>query len=138
MACSLTGRDREILRLLRRHPVLTTSQVHRCFFTNRNTAQHRLTRLCQLRLVDRFRDRPRSGSQLGEGEYYVLDRLGAALVRWEHNPHVDLASIRWRTDWVRSIGEQPAARAHRRGRRVHPAARRRSRRPRRRAGDLWG
>lgn len=77
VASSLTDRDRHILRLIRWHRVLTTSQVQMMFFSDRNTAQHRMTRLYQLRLVERFRP-----SHAGrEAEYhYVLDRLGALVV----------------------------------------------------------
>jgi hypothetical protein len=73
----LTDRDRQILRLIRWHRVLTTNQVQLMFFSDRNTAQHRMTRLYQLRLVERFRP-PHAGR---DGAYhYVLDRLGAYLV----------------------------------------------------------
>ena len=60
------ARDRHILRLIRWHRVLTTSQVQMMFFSDRNTAQHRMTRLYQLRLVERFRP-PRAGH---EAEYH--------------------------------------------------------------------
>ena len=60
------ARDRHILRLIRWHRVLTTSQVQMMFFSDRNTAQHRMTRLYQLRLVERFRP-PRAGR---EAEYH--------------------------------------------------------------------
>ena len=55
VASSLTDRDRQILRLLRWHRVLTTGQVHAMFFGDRTTAQHRMARLYELRLVERFR-----------------------------------------------------------------------------------
>jgi hypothetical protein len=81
--------------------VLTTSQVHVMFFTDRNTAQHRMTRLYQLRLVERFRP-----SHAGrEGEYhYVLDRLGAYVVAVMAAPDLDReVKVRWRTDQALAI-----------------------------------
>jgi hypothetical protein len=101
VASSLTDRDREILRLLRWHRVLTTSQVHVLFFADRNTAQHRLTRLYELRLVERFRPL-RDGR---DGEYhYVLDQLGAYVVAAMANRDPDAeVKVRWRTDQALSI-----------------------------------
>jgi len=98
---SLTDRDRHILRLIRWHRVLTTNQVHLMFFSDRNTAQHRMTRLYQLRLVERFR--PPHGGR--EGEYhYVLDRLGAYVVAVMAAPDLDReVKVRWRTDQALSI-----------------------------------
>jgi len=101
VASSLTDRDREILRLLRWHRVLTTSQVHVMFFSDRNTAQHRMTRLHDLRLVERFRPQ-RCGR---DGEYhYVLDVLGAYVVAVmaTRDPDREI-KMRWRTDQALSI-----------------------------------
>ena len=101
VASSLTDRDRHILRLIRWHRVLTTSQVQMMFFSDRNTAQHRMTRLYQLRLVERFR-LPHAGR---EAEYhYVLDRLGAFVVAVMAAPDLDReVKLRWRTDQALSI-----------------------------------
>jgi predicted transcriptional regulator len=101
VASSLTERDRQILRLIRWHRVLTTNQVHLMFFSDRNTAQHRMTRLYQLRLVERFRP-----SHAGrDGEYhYVLDRLGAYVVAVMAAPDLDKEiKVRWRTDQALAI-----------------------------------
>lgn len=101
VASSLTDRDRQILRLLRWHRVLTTSQVHLMFFSHRNTAQHRMTRLYELRLVERFRPL-RDGR---DAEYhYVLDALGAYVVALmaARDPDREV-KIRWRTDQALSI-----------------------------------
>jgi len=101
VASSLTDRDREILCLLRWHRVLTTSQVHQMFFSDRNTAQHRMTRLHDLRLVERFRP-------LHEGRdreyHYVLDVLGAYVVAVmaTRDPDREI-KMRWRTDQALSI-----------------------------------
>jgi hypothetical protein len=101
VASSLTERDREILRLLRWHRVLTTSQVHPMFFGDRNTAQHRMARLYELRLVERFRPL-RQGR---DGEYhYVLDVLGAYVVAAMANRDPDReVKVRWRTDQALAI-----------------------------------
>ncbi|MDA8077235.1 MAG: replication-relaxation family protein [Actinomycetota bacterium] len=101
VASSLTDRDRHILRLLRWHRVLTTSQIHVMFFGDRNTAQHRMTRLHELRLVERFRPL-RAGR---DSEYhYVLDVLGAYVVAAMANRDPDREiKMRWRTDWAMSI-----------------------------------
>ena len=101
VASSLTDRDRHILRLIRWHRVLTTSQVQMMFFSDRNTAQHRMTRLYQLRLVERFRP-PHAGR---EAEYhYVLDRLGAFVVAVMALPDLDREiKVRWRTDQALAI-----------------------------------
>ena len=108
VASSVTDRDRMILRLLRRHRVLTTSQVKALFFRDTNTCQHRLARLHQLRLVERFRipaasataARDRGGWPRVTEYGYVLDRLGAYLVRLERNPDAEWHRERWRTDWA--------------------------------------
>lgn len=101
VASSLTDRDRHILRLIRWHRVLTTSQVQMMFFSDRNTTQHRMTRLYQLRLVERFR--PPHGGR--EAEYhYVLDRLGAFVVAVMAVPDLDReVKVRWRTDQALAI-----------------------------------
>ena len=101
VASSLTDRDRHILRLLRWHRVLTTSQIHVMFFGDRNTAQHRMTRLHELRLVERLRPL-RAGR---DSEYhYVLDVLGAYVVAAMANRDPDREiKMRWRTDWAMSI-----------------------------------
>ena len=101
VASSLTDRDRHILRLLRWHRVLTTSQIHVMFFGDRNTAQHRMTRLHELRLVERFHPL-RAGR---DGEYhYVLDVLGAYVVAAMANDDPTREpKMRWRTDWAMSI-----------------------------------
>ena len=85
-----------ILRLIRWHRVLTTNQVATMFFSDKNTAQHRLTRLYELRLVERFRPF-RSGR---EGEYhYVLDQLGSYIVAAMRSDDPDAeVKVRWRTD----------------------------------------
>ena len=71
------------------------------FFGDLNTAQHRMARLHDLRLVERFRP-IRCGR---DGEYhYVLDVLGAYVVAVMANRDPDREiKMRWRTDQALSI-----------------------------------
>ncbi len=71
------------------------------FFSDLNTAQHRMARLHDLRLVGRFRP-IRCGR---DGEYhYVLDVLGAYVVAVMANRDPDREiPMRWRTDQALSI-----------------------------------
>ena len=102
---SITDRDKQILRLLHRHRVLTTSQIHAMFFGDLNTTQHRMTRLYELRLVARFR-LLRAGRS---GEYhYVLDALGAYVVAAMAGDDSDVkVSPRWRTEKALAIAVSP-------------------------------
>ena len=71
------------------------------FFGDRTTAQHRMARLYELRLVERFR-LLRQGR---DGEYhYVLDTLGAYVVAVMANrdPNREV-KVRWRTDQALAI-----------------------------------
>ena len=77
LAGRLTDRDRALCRLLHNHRVLTTAQLTDLAFGSRNTAEHRLTILHQLGVVDRFRPRRTPGSA---SYHYVLGPLGAALL----------------------------------------------------------
>lgn len=93
----LTERDRAVLRVLAHHRVLTTDQLRQLFFHALNTAQHRLTALYRLRLIDRFQPLSTAGRFHTVGPYhYVLDRLGAWVLAAEagRDPH----ETRWRTD----------------------------------------
>lgn len=93
LAHHLTERDRGILRLLSSQRVLTTEQIRDVCFDNVNTAQHRLTKLYGLRLVDRFRPLLAGGST---GPYhYVLDEAGALVVAVERGE--DLQRFQWRS-----------------------------------------
>jgi len=71
------------------------------FFGDRNTAEHRMARLYELRLVERFRPL-RDGR---DAEYhYVLDLLGAYVVAVRANRDPDReVKVRWRTDQALSI-----------------------------------
>ncbi|MHB8497716.1 MAG: replication-relaxation family protein [Acidimicrobiales bacterium] len=87
VAHRLTERDRSILTMLYRHRVFTTDQLAEMFFDNINTAQHRMTTLYQLRLVDRFQ--PLDGRYVSQPYHYVLDQLGAMVVAAEQDKDPD-------------------------------------------------
>lgn len=96
---SITDRDKQILRLLRWHRVLTTSQIHAMFFGDLNTTQHRMTRLFDLRLVARFR--PLRAGRNAE-YHYVLDAAGAYVVAAMAGRGEEV-NLRWRTEQALSI-----------------------------------
>jgi hypothetical protein len=77
LAGRLTDRDRRLCQLLHEHRVLTTGQLTQLAFPSANAAEHRLTILHRLRLVDRFRPHHTPGSA---PYHYVLGPLGAALL----------------------------------------------------------
>ena len=92
LAHHLTDRDRRILRLLSSHRVLTTEQVRDVCFDAVNTAQHRLTKLYQLRLVDRFQ--PLDAGYRSGPYHYVLDEAGVLVLAVEGGE--DPERLRWR------------------------------------------
>lgn len=73
----LTDRDRELVRLVGEHRVLTTGQLAALGFANLTTARHRLSVLVRLGLLRRFRPHPPTGSAPW---HYVLGPVGAALL----------------------------------------------------------
>ena len=75
VAHRLTERDRQILTMLYRHRVFTTDQLAEMYFDNTNTAQHRLTTLYRLRLVDRLQ--PLDHRYASLPHHYILDQLDA-------------------------------------------------------------
>ena len=76
----LTDRDRYLLGVLAEHRVLTADQIARLKFTDANTARKRLVLLARRRVLDRFRDGVRPGSQAWR---YTLGPLGAVIVAAE-------------------------------------------------------
>ena len=101
-ASHLTSRDRNILRMIRKCRVLTTDQVSDLFFSNVNTAQHRLTILYELQLLQRFRiltDRYDNTRY-----HYVLDQLGAMFVGAEDDDKKDPDKMRWNTGVALALG----------------------------------
>lgn len=91
LARRLTDRDRRILHLLSLHRVLTTEQICDVCFDNINTCQHRLTKLYELRLVDRFQ--PLRGGCVTGPYHYVLDEAGALVLAAERGDDID--NVRW-------------------------------------------
>lgn len=98
IARSLTARDRFICEMLFQHRVLTTDQVCDLAFDNLTSARHRLARLWQLRLVDRFRPQRATGSAPA---HYVLDELGAVVVAASRGLERD--ELAWRRDRVLAV-----------------------------------
>jgi hypothetical protein len=101
VARRLTERDRAVLRLLYDHRVLTTDQLASVFFDSVNTAQHRLTVLHGLRLVDRFR-RLRA-NHASAPHHYVLDTVGAMVVAAERDE--DVSAFRWKPERGLALGQ---------------------------------
>ena len=80
VAGHLTDRDRELVRLVARHRVLTTDQLAALAFGNITTARHRLAVLVRLGLLRRFRPHLQTGSAPW---HHVLGPIGAALLGQE-------------------------------------------------------
>jgi hypothetical protein len=80
VAGHLTDRDRDLVRLVARHRVLTSDQLAVLRFSNLTTARHRLSALVRLGLLRRFRPRRESGSAPW---HYVLAPVGAAMLGQE-------------------------------------------------------
>jgi hypothetical protein len=80
VAGHLTDRDRELVRLVARHRVLTTDQLAALAFGNITTARHRLAVVVRLGLLRRFRPHLQTGSAPW---HYVLGPIGAALLGQE-------------------------------------------------------
>jgi hypothetical protein len=73
----LTARDRYVLDVLAEHQALTAAQIARLKYDDLNTARKRLVLLHRRRVLDRFRDGVRPGSQPWR---YTLGPIGAAIV----------------------------------------------------------
>jgi hypothetical protein len=71
-----TTRDRQLLQLLADHQVLTTAQIAQAWGAPLRRTQHRLTRLYQYRVLDRFR--PYTAYGAGSAPYHwTLGPIGA-------------------------------------------------------------
>ena len=101
VAHRLTERDRSVLTMLYRHRVFTTDQLAEMYFDNINTAQHRLTTLYKLRLLERFQ--PLDHRYASLPYHYVLDQLGAMVMAAERGDDPDTS--RWRADKALAIGK---------------------------------
>jgi Replication-relaxation len=93
VAGRLTDRDRRLCQLLHEHRVLTTHHLTQLAFPSANAAEHRLTILYRLQLVDRFRPHHHPGSA---PYHYVLGPLGAAVLAAHDNG--DPAQLGYRRD----------------------------------------
>jgi hypothetical protein len=93
LAGRVTDRDRALCRLLHEHRVLATPHLTDLAFPSRNAAEHRLTLLHRLGVVDRFRPHHTPGSA---PYHYVLGPLGAALLAAEFDQ--DPAELGYRRD----------------------------------------
>ena len=87
----LTARDRFLCHVLYDHQVLLTAQVTDLCFGNVITAQHRLSTLVGLRVLDRFRHFRQQGS---EPYHYVLDAMGVEIVAADRGIEVSRAEAR--------------------------------------------
>lgn len=91
VASQLTDRDRHLCDLVYEHQVLTTNQLCDAAFTSLITTRHRLARLHDLRVLDRFQPLRPPGSS---PHHWVLDELGAHVVAANHG--VDVGDLAWR------------------------------------------
>jgi len=98
LARHLTDRDRNLVRLVARHRVLTTPQLARLFFDSHKRASARLNELLALRVVERFR--PHRDAWGAHPWHWVLGPLGAGLLAAERDDDPDKASRRWRGERV--------------------------------------
>ena len=94
----ITGRDRQLCRLLEDHRVLTTAQVADVGFTGERRARTRLSELYALEVLERFR--PRTEANFAPF-HWVLGPLGAALVAAEAG--VDVAELDWRRGLIHDL-----------------------------------
>lgn len=76
----LTDRDRRIMHLVWRHRVLTTNQLAALGWNSYNTAKQRLSRLYELRALDRIRPFTHHGTSPW---HYLLDTPGAEILAAE-------------------------------------------------------
>ena len=102
LARRLTDRDRQILRAVARHRVLTSDQLAEIFFDTRRRAQVRLVALHRLGLLDRFQPFRDQG---GISYHYVLGPLGAAVRAAEEGEDPDRAARRWKADRTLAISQ---------------------------------
>ncbi len=91
VASQLTDRDRSLCDLLYEHQVLTTHQLCDAAFHSLITTRHRLARLHDLRVLDRFQPLRPVGSS---PHHWVLDELGAAIVAADRG--VEPRELAWR------------------------------------------
>ena len=98
LAGRLTERDRMICRLLFDHRVLTTPQVAGVAFRSLRKAQERLSILCALGVVDRFRFRLWSGTS---PYHFTLGPTGAAVIAAERG--VAVGDLGWHRETATAL-----------------------------------
>lgn len=91
VANRLTDRDRTICEYLYEHRVLTTDHIKDLAFRSVITAQHRLQKLVEMRVIDRFR--PYRVSK-ATPFHYVLHDIGAMVVAADRG--VDVKELDWK------------------------------------------
>jgi hypothetical protein len=94
----LTERDRMLCRLLDDHRVLTSAQVADVGFTGIRRAQTRLSELCAMGVLSRFRNRTGGNPS---PFHWVLGPLGAALIAAE--AQIDPEALGWRKNLVHDL-----------------------------------
>lgn len=109
LASHLTPRDRQIIRLLYEHRVLTSRQVCDVAFSSVRRAEARLHTIYELRVVDRFRPHQWSGSA---PYHWVLDDGGAAVIAADRG--VEVKDWPWRKERALALADS-ATLAHRVG-----------------------
>ncbi|MEV0619512.1 replication-relaxation family protein [Nonomuraea sp. NPDC050404] len=98
LTIQLTSRDRNLIRLVWDHRVLTSHQIARIAFNDSTTARHRLVKLHDISVLDRFRPQPPTGSAPW---HYVLGKSGAAILATEEGTEV--SEFGYRRERVLSI-----------------------------------
>jgi len=102
LASRLTERDRLVALACYEHRVLTTEQIRRLHYRSLRRTRDRLSRLYQLRVLDRFRP-PRMRGEGSSPYHWILDEAGAHIVaetlgserselRWRHQAAIAIAS----------------------------------------------
>jgi hypothetical protein len=102
LAHRLTDRDREIVRAVDRHRVLTADHLTEMFFDTWRRARTRLLQLCDMRVLDRFR--PHRPSWGRHPFHYVIGPYGAAVLAAESGDDPDRAARRWKGERVLALG----------------------------------
>lgn len=97
----LTDRDRETVRSLARHRVLTTDHLTEAFFPSKKRAWARLSELHRLELVARFQ--PFRVGWGTESFHFVVGRAGAWLIAAEEGRDAAKATRAWRADRALAI-----------------------------------
>jgi hypothetical protein len=100
LAIRITARDRQLIRLVRDHRVLTSPQITQMFFDSDDATRKRLLALTRMGILERFR--PNLPPAMGTAPYhYVIGETAAAVLASEDG--VDLREAGYRRDRVLGI-----------------------------------